>query len=163
MIYRKAMPSILGTSKLTAFIATVDRPRAKAFYVDTLGLLLVSEDDFAAVIDANGTPIRLTTVRDIAIAGYTVLGWEVANIEAAVTELGAKGVGFEKFPGLPQHEDGIWEAPGGARVAWFKDPTEICSVWLRCKTSGYCRKRILQLALENLRDLFEDVMRRAIA
>jgi catechol 2,3-dioxygenase-like lactoylglutathione lyase family enzyme len=61
-------------------------------------------------------------VRDIAIAAYTVLGWEVADIEAAVTELGAKGVRFEKFPGLPQAENGIWEAPGGARVAWFKDP-----------------------------------------
>ena len=116
------MSSIPGTSKLCAFVATVDRPRARAFYVDTLGLTLVSEDDFAVVMDANGTPIRLTTVRDIAIAGYTVLGWEVADIEAAVAELGAKGIRFEKFPGLSQRENGIWEAPGGACVAWFKDP-----------------------------------------
>lgn len=116
------MTSILGASKLTAFIATLDRAPAKAFYVDTLGLTLVSEDDFAVVLNANGTPIRLTTVHDIAIAGYTVLGWEVANIAATAAELSAKGVRFEKFPGLKQAENGIWDAPGGARVAWFKDP-----------------------------------------
>ena len=116
------MSSILSKSKLMAFVATVDRPRAKAFYVNTLGLKLVSEDDFAVVLNANGTPIRLTTVGDIVIARYTVLGWEVENIEATVAELGARGVRFEKFPGMPQADNGIWDAPGGTRVAWFKDP-----------------------------------------
>ena len=116
------MSSILAASKLTAFVATVNPARAKAFYKDTLGLTLVSEDNFAIVFNANGTPIRVTTVHEIVIAGYTVLGWEVADIEATLTALTNKGVRFEKFPGLPQAENGIWDAPSGARIAWFKDP-----------------------------------------
>jgi catechol 2,3-dioxygenase-like lactoylglutathione lyase family enzyme len=116
------MPSVLGSAKLTAFIATLDGTRAKAFYQETLGLRLVSEDQFAIVFDANGTMLRVTPVHDIAIGGYTVLGWNVADIEATLTGLVSNGVRFEKFHGLPQAENGIWDAPGGARVAWFKDP-----------------------------------------
>ena len=116
------MALALPTARLTAFIATVDAARAKAFYRDTLGLTLLSEDDFAVVFDANGTKIRVTPVRDIAIAGYTVLGWEVGDIDAAVAVLTGKGVVFERFPGLRQSDNGVWDAPGGARVAWFKDP-----------------------------------------
>jgi hypothetical protein len=52
------------------------------------------------------------------------MGWEVSAIEETVAELANKGVHFEKFPGLPQDELGIWTAPGGDKVAWFKDPDE---------------------------------------
>jgi len=116
------MASVLNSSKLTAFVATKDAARAKAFYGETLGLPLVSEDQFAIVFNANGTMIRVTPVRDIAIGGYTVLGWEVADINASVAELTGRSVVFEHFPGLPQNESGVWNAPGGASVAWFKDP-----------------------------------------
>lgn len=116
------MASVLSSSKLTAFIATRDAERAKAFYGETLGLPVVSEDPFAIVFNANGIMIRVTPVRDIAIGGYTVLGWEVADMEAAVAGLVARGVVFERFPGMPQDENGVWDAPGGTKVAWFKDP-----------------------------------------
>jgi len=66
--------------------------------------------------------IRLAKAGDFKPAGFTVLGWQVPAIEAAVSDLEAKGVRFEKFPGLEQDERGIWAAPGGAKVAWFKDP-----------------------------------------
>jgi hypothetical protein len=36
--------------------------------------------------------------------------------------LNEQGVALERFDGLLQDELGIWAAPGGARVAWFKDP-----------------------------------------
>ena len=39
-----------------------------------------------------------------------------------MTELRDRGVVFERFPGLPQDDLGIWIAPGGVQVAWFKDP-----------------------------------------
>jgi len=116
------MASVLSSSKLTAFIATKDAARAKAFYGETLGLPLVSEDPFAIVFNANGTMIRVTPVREIAIGGYTVLGWAVADMEAAVAGLVARGVVFERFPGMSQDENGVWDAPGGTKVAWFKDP-----------------------------------------
>jgi hypothetical protein len=39
-----------------------------------------------------------------------------------VRDLKERGVAFERFAGVDQDELGIWHAPSGARVAWFKDP-----------------------------------------
>ncbi|MEO8049621.1 MAG: hypothetical protein ABI833_04325 [Acidobacteriota bacterium] len=36
--------------------------------------------------------------------------------------LTAAGVRFERFPWTEQDELGVWNAPGGAEGAWFKDP-----------------------------------------
>lgn len=113
---------MLGSQRIVAFIATQDRHRAKAFYQDTLGLLLLSEDDFAVVFDAHGTMLRLTPVEKAVIAPYTVLGWQVDDVVASAQVLQQNGVKFEDFKGLPQDEFGVWSAPGGAKVAWFKDP-----------------------------------------
>ncbi len=112
----------LGSHKIVAFVATRDPQRAKAFYRDTLGLRLVSEDSFAIVFRVGGTMLRVTTVHEIATAPYTVLGWHVTNISATIKSLVRAGVTFELYPGLPQDERGVWTAPGGARIAWFKDP-----------------------------------------
>jgi hypothetical protein len=51
-----------------------------------------------------------------------VLGWQAANIVAAARSLQENGVQFERYQGMQQDELGIWTAPGGAKVAWFKDP-----------------------------------------
>jgi hypothetical protein len=55
-------------------------------------------------------------------ASYTVLGWQVPNIVAAAKALSQSGVRFEYYSGMQQDELGIWSSPGGASVAWFKDP-----------------------------------------
>ncbi len=109
-------------AKLVAFVATRDAARARRFYGETLGLRVVSEDDFALVLDANGTTVRVAKVEAVALAPYTVLGWEVCDITATVAALGKQGVVFERYAFLEQDARGIWTAPGGARVAWFKDP-----------------------------------------
>jgi hypothetical protein len=36
--------------------------------------------------------------------------------------LTAAGVKLERYDFVKQDEQGIWTAPGGTRVAWFKDP-----------------------------------------
>ena len=73
-------------------------------------------------MDADGSMIRIVRVGEFTPARFTVLGWEVASIEALVARLTAAGVAFELY-GLPdQAPDGVWSAPGGAKVAWFKDP-----------------------------------------
>ena len=105
-----------------AFIATTDAARAKEFYRGQLGLRLVSEDGFALVFDAAGTMLRVQRVKDARVAQYTVLGWQVRDITVAAKGLQKAGVQFERYPGMQQDELGIWTAPGGARVAWFKDP-----------------------------------------
>jgi hypothetical protein len=39
-----------------------------------------------------------------------------------VRELAAAGVAFERYAWFEQDERGIWTAPNGSKVAWFKDP-----------------------------------------
>jgi catechol 2,3-dioxygenase-like lactoylglutathione lyase family enzyme len=116
-------PSILGSSKIVAFAGVANADRARAFYRDTLGLRLVSEDGFALAFDANGTMLRVSLVREVVAAPYTVLGWEVDDIAAKAQALTRAGVKLERYESfLKQDKLGIWTAPGGTRVAWFKDP-----------------------------------------
>jgi catechol 2,3-dioxygenase-like lactoylglutathione lyase family enzyme len=117
-----ASRSPLGHCQLVAFVATGDASRAKAFYRDTLGLPLVSEDGFALVFDVNGTTLRVPVVQHVAPAPYTVLGWEVADVSATAQALRAAGVVLERYPGMQQDDLGVWTPPGGGQVAWFKDP-----------------------------------------
>jgi hypothetical protein len=50
-----------------------------------------------------------------------VVGWQVADAAGTVAALRARGVAFERYPFLQQDAHDIWDAPGGARIAWFKD------------------------------------------
>lgn len=113
--------SILGSQDLVAFVATRDPSRAKKFYRDTIGLPLVSEDEFALVFDTAGTMLRVTRVPEVAAAKYTVLGWRVRDIVQTAKDLQNVHVTLERYPGMQQDELGIWNSPSGARVAWFKD------------------------------------------
>lgn len=113
---------MLGKEKIVAFAATTDRERAKDFYGGKLGLTMVSDDQFAIVYDANGTMLRVQMVREVLGGQYTMLGWDVKDIQATARKLEAKGVPLMRINGLPQDELGIWNSPAGAKVAWFKDP-----------------------------------------
>jgi catechol 2,3-dioxygenase-like lactoylglutathione lyase family enzyme len=110
---------MLADAQVQAFLATTDVPRARAFFDGVLGLRLLSEDPFAFVFDANGTPLRVAFVESLTPQPFTVLGWQVDDLVAAVKALSARGVHFERYPGMEQDELGIWNV---ARVAWFKDP-----------------------------------------
>ncbi|MGI8730448.1 MAG: VOC family protein, partial [Solirubrobacteraceae bacterium] len=112
----------LAAASLVAFVATSDMPAARAFYGHALGLELTGQSPVACTFDAGGTTLRVAAVGEPVIAPYTVLGWTVADIVATITELGERGVDFERFDGIEQDERGIWDAPGGTRVAWLKDP-----------------------------------------
>ena len=113
---------MLDTADLIAFAATTDLDRARVFYEQVLGLPVTEQTDLACVFDANGTMLRVTAVPEVARAGYTVLGWRVADITAAARELSARGVTFLRFDGMDQDADGVWTSPGGGRIAWFADP-----------------------------------------
>jgi catechol 2,3-dioxygenase-like lactoylglutathione lyase family enzyme len=113
---------MLDSAKLTAFVATADPERAKAFYESTLGLRLLAEDGFALVFDCNGTHLRIQKVETVQPPPFTVLGWQVQDIREAVTGLSQRGVIFERFSFMEQDDLGIWTAPSRTKVAWFKDP-----------------------------------------
>lgn len=105
-----------------AFVCTANADRARAFYRDTLGLRLLSEDNFALVFDSGGVTLRVSLAKEIVPVNHTVLGWQVKDIRQTVPELKRAGVTFERYGFLTQDELGIWTAPSGDRVAWFKDP-----------------------------------------
>ena len=111
----------LGQFDVMAFAPTVDANRAVEFYRDTLGLALISQDGFAAAFDAHGIMLRVTNVPKLSPQPFTILGWKVPDIAAQVQALMAAGVKFERFMDS-QDELNIWTAPGGTKVAWFKDP-----------------------------------------
>lgn len=113
---------MLNDAKVVAFVATADGARARAFYESTLGLRVVADDDFAIAIDAGGTAIRVAKVGSVVAAPYTVLGFHVSDIAASVRALRDRGVTFERYPWFEQDDLGVWTAPSGTRVAWFKDP-----------------------------------------
>jgi catechol 2,3-dioxygenase-like lactoylglutathione lyase family enzyme len=111
-------------NRMIGFLTTSDAEKAKAFYGDVLGFRFVKDDGFALVFDASGTMLRIAKAKAHTPAQGTVLGWEVDDMHAAVRDLSARGVHFEQFglAFMKQDEMGVWEAPGGDQVAWFKDP-----------------------------------------
>ena len=113
---------MLGGAPLMAFIPVRDLEAARSFYGETLGLPVTDENPFAVVLDAGGTMLRLAPVDDLRPQAFTIAGWEVADIAAAVDALVARGIAFTRYDGMEQDERGIWTTPGGDRVAWFSDP-----------------------------------------
>jgi catechol 2,3-dioxygenase-like lactoylglutathione lyase family enzyme len=113
---------MLASSKVIGFVPTKDPTSARAFYESKLGFQFVSDDPFALVLRAGETMIRIAKAQDFTPAPYTVLGWEVRDVAAVVRWLQGRGVALEKYPFVQDQELGIWTAPGGNKVAWFKDP-----------------------------------------
>jgi catechol 2,3-dioxygenase-like lactoylglutathione lyase family enzyme len=113
---------MLADADLVAFVATRDLERAEGFYAGVLGLPVLERSPIAVVVAAGGIPVRVTLVEDLTAAAFTVLGWSVPDVHAAVRDLTARGVTVERFDGMGQADDGVWAAPSGDQVAWFKDP-----------------------------------------
>ncbi|HZW92725.1 MAG TPA: VOC family protein [Candidatus Eremiobacteraceae bacterium] len=115
---------MLGHINIVAFIPTTDSAAARSFYENVLGLRFVKDDGFAMVLDANGIMVRVSNVPPpFTPAPFTILGWQVSDIEKMVAGLQEKGVHFERLDFFEQDELGIWTAPTGDKVAWFKDPS----------------------------------------
>jgi len=115
---------MITQNKLKAFIPTLKPEKAKAFYKGLLGLKLISEDKYGLEFDSNGTRLRINIVPEFKPHSFTVLGWDVDSIKSTIQSLNKKGIIFEKYDFIEQDELGIWTAPGGTKVAWFKDPDE---------------------------------------
>ena len=112
--------AVLGS--MAGFLVTADYDKARSFYEGRMGFKFVSLDQFALVMHTGTNMIRISKVKDFTAARYTVLGWTVDDIEAVVATLKEKGVEFEDYPFIDNHTTRIWTAPGGDKIAWFKDP-----------------------------------------
>jgi catechol 2,3-dioxygenase-like lactoylglutathione lyase family enzyme len=116
--------SMLKDCKPVILLPTLDREKATTFFRDVLGLTFKGDDGFALVFVSAGIMLRVTPVKEFTPHQFSVLSWEVDDISTAVNGLSERGVSFERyeFPWMKQDELGIWTAPDGTKVAWFKDP-----------------------------------------
>jgi predicted enzyme related to lactoylglutathione lyase len=115
---------MFANTKATNGFAVDDIEAAKKFYGETLGLgftVLSEEFGVTSIQLAGGRDTLVYAKPDFVPATYTILNFEVDDIDAAVDALGAKGVELERYEGFAQDEKGIVRGPGPS-IAWFKDP-----------------------------------------
>lgn len=113
----------LAGAEIMAFVATNDAAKARAFYEGKLGLAFLEEDDFAIVLESNGTRIRVQKAKSYQPPSFTVMGWRVRDIAAAAERLSKAGVKLERYEWMNmQDERCIATFANGDKVAWFKDP-----------------------------------------
>jgi catechol 2,3-dioxygenase-like lactoylglutathione lyase family enzyme len=98
-------------------------PRARAFYADTLGLEVTEDNGMLTLHLAGNRPTLVYPKDDHQPASFTILNFEVDDVERTVDELTATGVAFERYEGTPTETDpkGVFRG-GGPLIAWFKDP-----------------------------------------
>ena len=100
-----------------------DIPRAKQFYGETLGLKVSEENGMLTLHLAGDRPTLVYPKTDHEPASFTILNFQVEDVEAAVEGLSERGVSFERYEGteLETDEKGVSRG-GGPLIAWFKDP-----------------------------------------
>ena len=105
--------------------AVDDLDKAREFYGDTLGIknTVISEEMGIMTLHLAGGKDTFVYVKpDFAPATYTMLNFEVDDVEAAVDSLTERGISFERYEGFEQDEKGIARGEQGPDIAWFKDP-----------------------------------------
>jgi predicted enzyme related to lactoylglutathione lyase len=116
---------MLGDKKATSGFAVKDLDAAREFYEGTLGLRIeVFSEEFGvtALKLAGGYDVLMYRSEEMTPPSYTILNFEVDDIDAAVEELGERGVSFQRYDGFDHDEKGIVRGPGPS-IAWFEDPS----------------------------------------
>jgi len=112
---------MFANTKAFSGFAVDDLEAAKKFYGETLGLRTSEQYGLLTLHLAGDRDTLVYPKPDHAPASYTILNFQVDDIDAAVDELVRHGVSLEKYDGMGQDEKGINRA-GGPYIAWFKDP-----------------------------------------
>ncbi len=111
-------------TKAVSGFAVDDAQKAREFYGETLGVRLSVIDEEHGLLTLHLAGDRDTFVYqkpDFTPATYTILNFEVDDIDEAVDGLSARGVTFERYDGFEQDEKGVSRG-NGPNIAWFKDP-----------------------------------------
>src|SRR5262245_2130310 len=115
---------MFANTKATNGFAVDDLQKAREFYGETLGLgttMLSEEFGVMSIQLAGGRDTLVYAKPDFEPATYTILNFEVDDVDGAVEELGKRGVSFERYEGFDQDEKGVARGQGPS-IAWFKDP-----------------------------------------
>jgi catechol 2,3-dioxygenase-like lactoylglutathione lyase family enzyme len=114
---------MLADAKATSGFAVPDTDEARRFYGETLGLdvAVLDEENGVMALKLAGGDVFVYRKPDFEPATYTILNFEVDDVDAAVDKLAGAGVAVERYDGFEQDEKGIARGPGPS-IAWFKDP-----------------------------------------
>ena len=114
---------MIGTQPAFSGFSANDIPAERAFYGETLGVNVTEEMGGLNLQLAGDQRVFIYPKENHEPATFTVLNFEVPDIDAAVDELTGKGVAFEQYGGeIATDERGIARDSGGPAIAWFKDP-----------------------------------------
>ena len=113
---------MFGQTKAFSGFSVDDVQAAKLFYGETLGLEVTEAYGLLRLHLAGGTEVLAYPKGEQHVpATFTILNFQVEDIDAAVDELGRRGVVFQRYPGLEADEKGVFRG-GGPFIAWFTDP-----------------------------------------
>jgi catechol 2,3-dioxygenase-like lactoylglutathione lyase family enzyme len=113
---------MLTDSRAYSGIAVTNLDAARKFYGETLGLRTTEEYGLLWLKLAGDRDTLVYPQPEATPASYTILNFEVDDIDRAVEELSARGVRFERYAGMDQDENGVFRQEGPF-IAWFKDPS----------------------------------------
>ena len=113
---------MFANTKAFSGFAVDDIAKAREFYEGTLGLKVSEESGLLTLHLAGGRDTLVYPKPDYVPATYTILNFDVDDVEQAVDDLVARGVRFERYDGFDQDEQGISRDPNGPPIAWFRDP-----------------------------------------
>ena len=120
---------MLEHSDVATRLPAQDLARARTWYAEKLGLEPAEERPGGLRYRCGNSYFALFASAGAPSGTHTQMGWEVADIEATVAALRARGVVFEEYdlPGLTT-VNGIADVEGnypskgtGERGAWFRD------------------------------------------
>jgi catechol 2,3-dioxygenase-like lactoylglutathione lyase family enzyme len=117
---------MLGDNTTYSSFSVNDYEVAKDFYCNKLGFKLLNEQQSAGVMTLEsgaGTRAIVYYKPDHKAWNATVLGIEVADIDAALEQAKAAGVSPEAVDGMTG-DDGVMRDPEMGDAFWFKDPSE---------------------------------------
>jgi catechol 2,3-dioxygenase-like lactoylglutathione lyase family enzyme len=112
---------MFADTKAFSGFAVDDMAKARQFYGETLGIRTSEQYGLMTLHLAGGRDTLVYPKPGHVPATYTILNFPVDDIDAAVDELTARGVRFERYEGLAQDDKGISRGDG-PDIAWFTDP-----------------------------------------
>jgi catechol 2,3-dioxygenase-like lactoylglutathione lyase family enzyme len=113
---------MFAETKAFSGFAVPDLEQAREFYGGTLGLNVSEDNDLLILHLAGGRDTLVYPKPDHTPATYTILNFQVDDIDAAVDQLMRRGVQFERYDDFGQDEKGISRGQSGPPIAWFTDP-----------------------------------------
>ena len=112
---------MLSSAPIRAYIPVLDVARARKFYEEIIGLRPKLEYAGGVVYECGGAEVFMYPTPNAGTSKASQAFWQVADVEAEVADLKARGVKFEEYnmPGITMKNS--IATGGGAKTAWFKD------------------------------------------